>query len=126
MDKILRAALAAIKAVKGQVFPVIADETASGAYMVYRNTKTTNLTALDGDTGCAIVNYDIYVIAEKYSVCQDVVDTAASVCSGLAGTTDGGVEIQSVDITDQSPMEWSQKLGAYVSVLSISCFIFKK
>ena len=126
MDKILRAALAAIAAVKGQVYPVIADETANGSYLVYKNTKTTNLTALDGDTGCAFVNYDIYSISDKYSTCQEVMDVAASVCTGLAGTQDSSVEIQSVDITDQSPLEWSQKLGAYVSVLSISCFIFKK
>ena len=126
MDKILRAALAAIEAVKGQVFPVVADETASGAYLVYRNTKTTPLAALDGDTGCAFVNYDIHSIADKYSTCQEVMDAASAICSGLAGTTDGGVDIQSVDIINQSPQEWNQDMGAYVSILSISCFISKK
>lgn len=123
MDKILRAALAAIEQVKGQVFPVIADETASGAYLVYRQTKITNLDALDGSTGCAIVTYDIYSVADKYSTCQDVMDAAAAACLALADTTTDGVDIQAVDIINQSPQEWSQKLGAYVSVLSISCFI---
>lgn len=122
----MRAALAAIVAVKDQVFPVIADETANGAYLVYKQTKATNLSTLDGDTGCSTVKYDIYSIAEKYSTCQAVIDAAASVCAGLEDTESDGVEIQSVDIVDQSPLEWSQKLGAYVSVLSISCFISRK
>lgn len=126
MDKILRAALAAIEAVNGQVFPVIADETASGAYLVYRQTKITNLDALDGNTGCAIVTYDIHAIADKYSVCQDVMDAAAAACLALADTTTDGVDIQTVDIINQSPQEWNQDMGAYVSILSISCFIYRE
>lgn len=118
--------MAGIEAVKGQAYPVIADETASGAYLVYNRTKTTNLTALDGDTGCSIVTYDIYSIADKYSTCQTVIDAATSVCTGLEGTTDNGVEIQSVDIVSQSPQEWDDMVHAYTSTLTISCFICRE
>ncbi len=122
MDKILRAALAAIEAVKGQVYPVIADETATGTYIVYKLKKNTPLGALDGDTGCSIVTYDIFCISDKYGTGQDVAAAAAAACVSCTGIHDN-IDIQTVDIEDQSPMEWSQRLGAYVSVVSISCFI---
>lgn len=125
MDKILRAALAAIKAVKGQVFPVVADETASGDYIVYKQTKNTPLICLDGDTGCSTVIYDISCISDKYGNCMDVLADASAACLSLPGTSLDNVEIQTVDIINQSPQEWSQQLGAYVSTLTVSCFIYR-
>lgn len=125
MDKILRAALAEIEAVKGQVYPFIADETAKGAYLVYRKTKTTPLTTLDGATGCSIVVYDILSVASKYGMCQDVMAAASAACSALEGTETDGVCIQTVDIIDQSPQEWNQETNVYMATLTISCFISK-
>lgn len=126
MDKILRAALAAIVDVHGQVFPIVADETASGAYLVYMQTKNTPLTTLDGDTGCSTVVYDIRSIADKYGVCQDVMAAATAACRALRGTETDNTYIQTVDIINQSPQEWAQEMGAYVSTLTISCFIYQE
>lgn len=126
MDKILRAALAAIETVNGQVYPVIADETASGAYLVYRQTKNTPLTTLDGDTGCSTVIYEISSIADKYGICQEVMAAATAACRALPGTEADNTYIQTVDVIDQSPQSWSQEMGSYVATLTISCFIYQE
>lgn len=125
MDKILRAALAAIEAVRGQAYPVIADKTASGAYIVYKQKKNTPLSALDGSTGCSIVIYDIFCVAEKYSIGQGLAGSVAAACASCVGVHND-IDVQTVDIIDQSPMEWSQPHNAYVSVVSISCFIYQE
>lgn len=125
LDKILRAALAAIQTVKGQVFPVVADETANGAYIVYKQIKSTPLICLDGDTGCSTVVYDVSCIADKYGTCQEVLAEAVTACLSCEGKSLDNVEVQTVNIIDQSPQEWVQSLGAYVSTLTISCFIYR-
>lgn len=124
MDKILRSALTGISVVKGQVYPLVADETASGSYIVYEQTKNQPLNVLDGTTGCSIISYDIHAISEKYA---DVMELNSLVCSSLlliAGTkSTDGVFVQSVDVIDQKPQEWNQNIGAYRATVSISCFI---
>lgn len=122
MDKILTAALASVAAAGGQVYPLVADETATGSYVVYERTKTTPLTTLTGDTGCSIIAYTIHTMGQTYADCMGLTDDIRAACKGIAGTTSDGITVQSVDITDDKPQEFAKELGVYHATLSISCF----
>lgn len=123
MDKILRAALAAIPQVNGQVFPMVGDETAKDTWIVYEQIQNIPLMALDGDTGCATVVYDIHAASNRYGIAQEVMLAASKACLSLEGTETDDVLIQTVTIENQTPQGWSEKHDAYVSTLTISCFI---
>lgn len=125
MDKILAAALAAVKSTGGQVYPLVADETATGSYVVYERTKTTPLTTLTGDTGCSIIAYTVHTMGQTYADCMGLTDDVRAACKGIAGTTSDGITVQSVDITDDKPQEFAKELGVYHATLSISCFCSK-
>lgn len=125
MDKILTAALASVAAAGGQVYPLVADETATGAYVVYERTKTTPLATLSGDTGCSIIAYTIHMMGPTYADCMDLTDGIRAACLGMAGTTSGGLTVQSVDIVDEKPQEYAKEMGVYHGTLSISCFCSK-
>ena len=123
MDRILAAALKAIPAINGQVYPLIADETATGAYVVYERVNTNRLNTLGGDTGCAIITYDIHAIAVKYADCIDLTDAARIACTGMTGAQSDGVTVQSVDIIGDKPQEYASDLSAYRATLQISVFV---
>lgn len=124
MDKILRSALAAITAVNEQVYPLVADESATGSYIVYEQTKNTPLNTLSGATNCFTVDYDVHLLAEKYAEIQELTTLVCPALLAIGGTkTTDGVFVQSVDITDQKPQEWNQNIGVYRATVSISCFV---
>lgn len=125
MDKILTAALAAVAATGGQVYPLVADETATGSYVVYERTKTTPLATLDGDTGCSIIAYTVHMMGQTYADCMALTDDIRAACLGMAGTVSDGLAVQSVDVTDEKPNEYAKELGVYHATLSLSCFCSK-
>lgn len=123
MDKVLTATLATIPQVHNQVYPLVADESATGAYIVYERTKTTNINTLDGDTGCQIVTYDIHALAQSYADCVTLSDAIKTACKSMAGEQSGSLSVQSVDIIGDSPQEYARDIGVYRCLVQISCFI---
>lgn len=124
MDKILCDALiSGVSVVRGQVYPLKGDENARGTYIVYQQTGNTPLMTLSGDTGCAIINYTLHVLSDRYGSGQEATSTAADVCRAMAGTIRSGVNVQSVTVEGQSPQEWDPEIKAYRAIVNISCFV---
>lgn len=123
MDKILCSTLAAIPSVDGRVYPLKADETAKGTYIVYWQVKNSPLSTLDDSVKCSIVDYEIHILSNVYGDCQETASAAAAASRSMAGVVQGGVFIQSVNVLDQSALEWVPDLKVFASVVKISCFV---
>lgn len=116
-EQIIKTALEGVKGLSGHVYTAEAlrDEP---LFAFYRVRTWSEEDALEGGTGLETAEVEVHIVAGGYAAMTATAALAAAAMKGLRGIQAGGVYIERVRITQQSPdmkeMEVNKFRRAYV------------